>query len=85
MATSIDRLISAVIRAVRTSGVLEENTLSGTVSVVNTDGTVDVTRNGSTYPRVRRLSGYTAPAVGHTVTIHKTSAGWVCLGAYLTS
>lgn len=85
MTTQLDRIITAVIRAVRTSGLLEENTLSGTVAVVNTDGTVDVTRNDSTYPRVRRLSGYASPSVGQRVVIQKTAAGWVCLGAYLTS
>ncbi|MFD5308177.1 hypothetical protein [Streptomyces ardesiacus] len=85
MTTQFDRIVTAVLRAVRTSGLLEANTLSAVVSVVNSDGTVDVTRNDSTYPRVRRLSGYSSPSVGQRVIIQKTSAGWVCLGSYLTS
>jgi hypothetical protein len=85
MATNLDKLIGAIIRTIRSSGVLEENTRSGTVSAVSSDGTVTVTRGDSVYPRVRRLSGYAAPKVGDQVMIQKTSAGWICLGAWLTA
>lgn len=80
MATQLDKLITAVIRAIRSSGVLEENSRSATVASVNADGTLQVTRGDSTYPRVRRMSGHLAPSVGDQVTIHKTAGGWVCLG-----
>jgi hypothetical protein len=80
VATSLDKLINAVIRTIRSSGILEENSRSATVSAVNADGTLSVTRGDSVYPRVRRLSGYLAPSVGDAVAIHKTVGGWVCLG-----
>jgi hypothetical protein len=56
----------------------------GSVSVVNSNGTVDVTRAGSTYPNVRLLTGY-VPFVGDVVQILKSRGGWVCLGRQETS
>lgn len=80
MSAPIDRLIDAVLRKVQASGMLEAGALMATVSAVGTDGTVTVTRVGDTYPKVRRLASYTAPAVGDRVEILRTAGGWVCLG-----
>ncbi|WP_326792040.1 hypothetical protein OHA79_09570 [Streptomyces sp. NBC_00841] len=84
MSAYLDRIIAVVIDNIKKSGLLAQGTLSGTVSAVGTDGTVTVTRNADTYPKVRRLVSYTSPAVGHSVLIHRTLGGWVCLGQLAT-
>lgn len=77
---AIDSIIAAVLDAVQKSGILTSNTLMATVTVVNSNGTVQVERAGDTYPKVRRLASYSAPAVGDVVEIMKTNGGWICLG-----
>lgn len=81
---AIDRVIGAAVDSVKKSGVLEAGALMAIVSMVNSDGTVTVTRGDDTYPKVRRLSGYTGPAVGDVVEILRTSGGWVAIGRFLT-
>ncbi|MCR8576460.1 hypothetical protein [Streptomyces sp. Isolate_219] len=82
---AIDRVIGAAVDSVKKSGVLEAGALMATVSVVNSDGTVTVTRGDDTYPKVRLLSGYRDPAAGDTVQILKTTGGWVCVGELRTT
>lgn len=77
--TPADRLVNAVIKKVKDSGLLWSGVLMGTVSAVNTDGTVTVTRGSDTYPSVRLLASV-APSVGDSVEIMRTMGGWVCLG-----
>jgi len=83
--TSADRLVSAVLRKVKQSGLLESGVLKATVSAVNPGGTVTVTRGADTYPKVRLLSGYSTPKVGDAVQIMRTVGGWVCVGKVRTS
>jgi hypothetical protein len=85
MSAYLDRIIAAVIDNIKKSGLLAQGTMAGTVSAVGSDGTVTVTRNGDTYPKVRRLVSYASPAVGHAVLIHRTLGGWVCLGQLATT
>lgn len=82
--TVADIVLGAAVRRVKDSGVLEGQALMATVSTVNGDGTVDVARGDSAFPRVRCLSGYPSPAVGDTVEILRTAGGWVCLGVLVT-
>ncbi|MFF4952278.1 hypothetical protein [Streptomyces chattanoogensis] len=84
MATAADRLLDAVIKKVKDSGLLYSGILMGTVSAVGSDGTITVIRGTDTYPSVRLLSGYTSPAVNDTVEIMRTLGGWICLGALQT-
>ncbi|WP_158756586.1 H-type lectin domain-containing protein [Streptomyces sp. NRRL S-475] len=56
----------------------------GTVSAVNSNGTIDVTRNGDTFASVRVLSGYLKPAVNDTVLMIKGRGGWFCVGKFRT-
>lgn len=79
MTTAADRLVNAVIRKVQESGVLWSGVQMATVSAVGTDGTITVTRDSDTFPRVRLLGSY-APLVGDRVEIMRTLGGWVCLG-----
>lgn len=81
----LESLLNASVDAVKKSGALESNALMATVSVVNSGGTVDVTRAGDTFPTVRRLVSYASPAVGDSVLILRTAGGWVCLGKLATS
>lgn len=83
--TALDTVLAASVSAVKRSGALEAGALMATVSVVNANGTVSVTRNGDTYPSVRLLRGDPTPAVGALVEILKTSGGWVCLGSLVTA
>lgn len=83
--SGLDGLLNASVDAVKRSGVLESNAFMATVSVVNSDGTVDVTRAGDTYPSVRVLSSYQAPAVGHSVELLRSAGGWVCIGSLRTT
>lgn len=53
MSAYLDRIIAVVIDNIKKSGLLAQGTLSGTVSAVGTDGTVTVTRNADTYPKVQ--------------------------------
>lgn len=85
MSAPVDRLLDAVLKRVKDSGLLWSGTVMGTVSAVGTDGTVTVTRGSDTYPKVRLLSGYTSPAVSDTVEIMRTLGGWVCMGAIQTT
>lgn len=78
----IDAILGASVDAVKRSGAIEGGALMATVSVVNTDGTVDVTRAGDVYPSVRVLSGYPAPLVGDAIEMLRSVGGWVCLGAF---
>jgi hypothetical protein len=71
--------------AVKRSGAIEGNAIMATVSVVNTGGTVDVTRAGDTIPSVRILSGYMVPSVGDSVELLRSAGGWVCIGKLMTS
>ncbi|MFI2187999.1 hypothetical protein [Streptomyces sioyaensis] len=80
----IDSLLSASVDAVKRSGAIENAALMATVSTVNSDGTVDVTRAGDSYPSVRLLTGYLIPTVGDSVEIIKTAGGWVCVGRLQT-
>lgn len=82
---AIDRVIGAAIDGVKKSGVIEASALMATVSVVNADGTLTVTRGADTYPKVRCLSGYLGATVGDLVEILKTSGGWVAIGRLRTS
>ncbi|MET9425644.1 hypothetical protein ABZY06_33910 [Streptomyces sp. NPDC006540] len=82
--TYLDTIIRAVEDRILRSGVTEQSTMTGAVSAVATDGTITVTRDSNTYPKVRILAGY-VPRVGHAVQIHKAAGGWVCLGATVTT
>ena len=84
MTTAADRLMNAVIKKVKDSGLLWSGVLMGTVSSVATDGTATITRDSNTYPDVRLLDGY-APSVGDTVEFMRTLGGWICLGPLRTS
>ncbi|NED36686.1 hypothetical protein [Streptomyces sp. SID8499] len=77
--TPADRLVNAVIKKVKDSGLLWSGVLMGTVSAVGTNGTITVTRGTDTYPSVRLLASV-APSVGDSVEIMRTLGGWVCLG-----
>ncbi|MFE3409445.1 hypothetical protein ACFXMT_14245 [Streptomyces mirabilis] len=77
----IDALLSASVKAVQASGALEGTALMATVSAVNSDGTVNATRAGDSFPKVRMLRGAGAVAVADTVEILKTAGGWICLGS----
>ena len=47
-----------------------------TVTVVNSNGTCDVTgADGSTIPKVRRAGSYTSPTVGDVVLMHRSRSG----------
>lgn len=81
----VDVLLGAAVDAVKKAQVVENAALMATVSVVRTDGTVDLTRAGDTYLRVRVLSGYMSPTVGDSVEMLRAAGGWVCLGALMTS
>jgi hypothetical protein len=83
--SGLDKLLGASVDAVKRSGALEGNALMATVSVVNSGGTVDVTRAGDTYPNVRLLSGYLVPNVGDSVELLRSAGGWVCIGKVMTS
>jgi hypothetical protein len=83
--SGLDKLLNASVDAVKKSGALETNALMATVSVVNTNGTVDVTRAGDTFPSVRVLSGYMVPTVGDSVELLRSAGGWVCVGKLMTS
>lgn len=80
MREPVDVLVDAAIDAVRDSGVAEANARMATVSVVNSDGTVDVEVPGGSFPGVRLLGMIYSPNVGDLVEILRTSGGWVCLG-----
>ncbi|MFE1763099.1 hypothetical protein ACFW81_02585 [Streptomyces angustmyceticus] len=80
----LDSLLGASVDAVKRSGAIENSALMATVAMVNTDGTVDVSRAGDTYPSVRLLTGYLMPTVGDSVEIIKTAGGWVCVGRLQT-
>lgn len=82
---AIDRVIGAAVDSVKKSGLVEAGVLMATVSVVNSDGTVTVTRGADTYPKVRLLSGYRDPTVSDIVEILKTAGGWVCVGKLRTT
>lgn len=77
--TPADRLVNAVIKKVKDSGLLWSGVLMGTVSAVGADGTITVARGADTYPSVRLLASV-APSVGAYVEIMRTLGGWVCLG-----
>jgi hypothetical protein len=81
----IDRVLNASVDAVAKSGLLEGNALMATVSVVNLDGTLTVTRADDTYESVRVLSGYLKPTVGDTVELLRSAGGWVCVGKLMTT
>ena len=83
--SGLDALLNASVDAVRKSGMLEANAMMGTVSAVNTDGTVDVDRAGDLYASVRVLSGYMQPAVGDRVELLRSAGGWVCIGKLMQS
>ena len=83
--TPADRLVNAVIKKVKDSGLLWSGVLMGTVSAVGADGTITVTRGTDTYPSVRVLRGAGALTVGDTVQIMRTLGGWVALGGFSTS
>ncbi|WP_353961839.1 H-type lectin domain-containing protein [Streptomyces sp. NBC_01500] len=82
--SGLDALLNASIDAVKKSGALENNAFMATVSVVNSNGTVDVIRAGDTFPSVRVLSGYLNPAVGDSVELLRSAGGWVCVGQIMT-
>lgn len=47
-----------------------------TIATVNTNGTCDVlAADGSTIPHVRRAAGYTSPAAGDVVLMHRSQSG----------
>lgn len=83
--SGLDGLLNASVDAVKRSGALESNALMATVSVVNSNGTVDVTRAGDTFPSVRVLSGYMVPTVGDSVELLRSAGGWVCVGKVMTT
>lgn len=82
---AIDAILHASVDTVKRSGIIENSALMGTVSVVNANGTVDVTRASDTYPSVRTLVSYQNPAVGDLVEMVKTAGGWVCVGVLATA
>ncbi|MGW6920855.1 hypothetical protein ACWGA9_06160 [Streptomyces sp. NPDC054950] len=82
---AIDAVLGASVDAVKRSGALENGALMATVSVLNADGTADLTRAGDTYPNVRLLSGYLNPSVGDNVEMLRSAGGWVCVGALRTN
>ncbi|WP_369190154.1 H-type lectin domain-containing protein [Streptomyces sp. R08] len=77
---AVDRLIDASVLAVKNSGLLERVARMAIVSVVNSNGTLDVTRNGDTFASVRMVGVFDVPAVGESVLILRGMAGWYCLG-----
>lgn len=81
---AIDSILNASVASVKRSGIVEASSLMATVSAVNSNGTVDVTRAADAYPSVRLLGTY-RPAVGDTVQILKAAGGWVCLGPFQTT
>lgn len=81
----VDALLNASVNAVKKSGALEGNALMATVSVVNSNGTVDCTRAGDTFPSVRVLSGYQVPTVGDSVELLRSAGGWLCVGKLMTT
>ena len=81
----LDSILGASVDAVKRSGAIENSALMATVSVVNSGGTVDVTRAGDTFPSCRRAASYTSPAVGDLVLILRAAGGWVCLCKLATS
>lgn len=82
---NVDVLLGAAVDQFRRSGALESLALMALVETVNADGTVDVLRGADTFPSVRILSGYPAPAVGDTVQMLRTAGGWVCVGRVETA
>lgn len=83
--SAADRLVNAVLKKVKDSGLLYSGTFMATVSAVGSNGTLTVTRGADTFPDVRLLSGYAHPMVGDTVEIMRTASGWVCLGVLQTA
>ncbi|MGP3940504.1 hypothetical protein [Streptomyces sp. 6N106] len=83
--TIADVVLDASVAKVADSGIIEGTCRMAVVSVVNSGGTIDVTRGDSTFPKVRILSGYLKPAVGDTVEILATAGGWVCVGRVMAS
>lgn len=81
----IDRILTASVDAVKRSGALESGALMATVSAVNSNGTVDLTRADDEYPSVRVLSGYLRPAAGDSVEMLRSAGGWVCIGKLRTN
>jgi len=82
---AIDAVLTASVDAVKRSGALENNALMATVTVINSDGTLDCTRAGDTFPKVRILTGYLNPAVGDSVELLRSAGGWCCIGALRTN
>ncbi|WP_405560678.1 hypothetical protein [Streptomyces sp. NBC_01180] len=80
MAKALDTIIGTVLDSMRKARLVESGTLSGTVSAVAADGTITVTRNSDTFPRVRLIGSMNRPAVGDTVMITTSLGGWVCIG-----
>ena len=80
MSKTADKLVSAVIAKIKNSGLLESGTFMATVTAVNFNGTITVSRGSDTFPDVRLLSGFVSPKVGDRVEIMRTLGGWVCLG-----
>lgn len=79
-------LADAVTRAVRAQAAKSTDWQSVTVSVVNSDGTCDVTTaDGSTIPKVRRARAYVAPAVGDLAVMHRSENGNRYLAGTLTT
>lgn len=81
----VDKLLSAAVLAVKNSGLLESVARIVTVSAVNSNGTVDVERNGDTFPSVRVLSGYLKPQTGDSALMVKGMGGWFCVGSFRTN
>ncbi|MBA9050789.1 MULTISPECIES: hypothetical protein [Streptomyces] len=77
---AVDRLLDAAVLAVKNSGLIESVSRMATVTAVNGDGTIDVQRNGDTFPSVRLLMSHLSPLVGDTVQILKSRGGYVCIG-----
>ncbi|MFI2213028.1 hypothetical protein [Streptomyces sp. NPDC020141] len=85
--TVTTRLADAVQRAAERA-VEQLSTTWGlaTVTVVQTDGTVDVTTATGPVARVRRLRSYGNPLVGDVVQVLRSPAGnWLIVGALTTS
>ncbi|WP_282203897.1 hypothetical protein [Kitasatospora fiedleri] len=77
MPSSLAEAISTVVK----SGSTGSSWQLATVSAVGT-GTVDLTASTGPVSAVRRLKGYSSPAVGETVLVLTSAAGnWIVVGA----
>jgi hypothetical protein len=81
----VDILVDATLDAVADTGMVESSARMGTVTQVDSGGTVTVSVAEGSVPKVRVLGQFYAPVVGDVVEVLRTRAGWVCLGKFRTA